>query len=225
MTDDTLTAFALPRRPAALVFDMDGLIFDTETLYREAIFAAAAEAGRAMTPALFLSLIGNPWPRNRALLLAAFGEAFAVEAFRDEWVRYFEALALHRQFLKPGVVALLDRLDALGLPRAIATSSAHATAAHHLAAHGLAGRFHHIVAQGDYARGKPAPDPYLLAAARLGVAPALCLALEDSHNGVRSAAAAGMMTVMVPDLLEATDEISALCVGIAPDLHAVARLL
>lgn len=204
---------------------MDGLIFDTETLYRQAIFAAAVEGGHAMTPALFRSMIGNPWPRNRALLLEAFGESFAVEAFRDAWVRHFEALTLHRQFLKPGVVALLDRLDARGLPRAIATSSAHATAGHHLAAHGLQGRFHHIVAQGDYARGKPAPDPYLLASARLGVAPGLCLALEDSHNGVRSAAAAGMMTVMVPDLLEATAEIAALCIGIAPDLHAVARLL
>ncbi|MGG5890750.1 HAD family hydrolase [Falsiroseomonas sp. HC035] len=225
MTDDLPPAFALPHKPAALVFDMDGLIFDTETLYREAIFAAAAEAGQAMTPALFLSLVGNPWPRNRALLLAAFGNAFAVEAFRDDWVRHFEALVLHREFLKPGVVALLDRLDALGLPRAIATSSSHATAEHHLAAHGLAGRFHHIIAYGDYARGKPAPDPYLLAAERLGVAPARCLALEDSHNGVRSAAAAGMMTVMVPDLLEATDEVATLCIGVAPDLHAVARLI
>lgn len=219
------TGFTLPRRPAALVFDMDGLIFDTETLYRQAIFAAAAEGGHAMTPALFLSMLGNPWARNRALLLRAFGAGFAVEAFRDEWVRHFAALTLDRQFLKPGVLALLDRLDALGLPRAIATSSSHASAAHHLAAHGLAGRFHHVVAQGDYARGKPEPDPYLLAAERLGVAPALCLALEDSHNGVRSAAAAGMMTVMVPDLLEATAEIAALCVGIATDLHAVARLL
>ena len=64
-----------------------------------------------------------------------------------------------------------------------------------------------MVAHGDYASGKPAPDPFLKAAERLGVAPALCLALEDSHNGVRSASAAGMMTVMVPDLIPPTDEI------------------
>jgi beta-phosphoglucomutase-like phosphatase (HAD superfamily) len=82
-----------------------------------------------------------------------------------------------------------------------------------------------VVAAGDYAQGKPAPDPFLLAAARLGVAPGLCLALEDSHNGVRSAAAAGTMTVMVPDLLEPTPEIAALAFAVLPDLHAVRRLL
>ncbi|MFX7740030.1 HAD family hydrolase, partial [Acinetobacter baumannii] len=75
------------------------------------------------------------------------------------------------------------------------------------AAHGLLGRFDAIVAHGDYVRGKPAPDPFLRAAERLGVEPKLCLALEDSHNGVRSASSSGMMTVMVPDILEATDEI------------------
>ncbi len=81
---------------------------------------------------------------------------------------------------------------------------------HHLAAHGLEARFHAVVGAGDYAAGKPAPDPFLTAAARLGVAPQACLALEDSHNGVRSAVAAGMMTVMVPDLLPPTGEIRGL---------------
>jgi HAD superfamily hydrolase (TIGR01509 family) len=127
--------------------------------------------------------------------------------------------------VKPGTHELLDALDALGLPRGIATSSSHKTVQHHLGAHGLGGRFHQIVASGDYAAGKPAPDPYLLAAKRLGVAPPLCLALEDSHNGVRSAAAAGMMTIMVPDLLEATEEISGLCTFVVRDLHVVRRLL
>lgn len=109
----------------------------------------------------------------------------------------------------------------MGVPRAIATSSRHETARDHLSAHSLTKRFHAVVAHGDSAASKPAPDPYLLAASRLGVAPSLCLALEDSHNGVRSASSAGMMTVMVPDLLEATDEIAALCTFVATDLHAV----
>jgi len=81
------------------------------------------------------------------------------------------------------------------------------------------------VAAGDYACGKPNPDPFLTAAAKLGAEPASCLALEDSHNGVRAAAAAGMMTVMVPDLLPATTEMRSLCVAIAEDLHQVADLL
>ena len=130
-----------------------------------------------------------------------------------------------RAKVPPGVVELLDCLDANSLPRAIATSSSHRTAQHHLAFHNLAGRFHHVVASGDYTAGKPAPDPYLMAAKRMGVAPGLCLALEDSYNGVRSASAAGMMTIMVPDLLDPTDEIRGLCTLIANDLHAVRGLL
>jgi beta-phosphoglucomutase-like phosphatase (HAD superfamily) len=86
-------------------------------------------------------------------------------------------------------------------------------------------RFQEIVGQGDYERGKPAPDPFLKAAERLGVKPGLCLALEDSHNGIRSASSAGMMTIMVPDLLEPTDEIRGLCACVVRDLHEVRSLI
>ena len=82
-----------------------------------------------------------------------------------------------------------------------------------------------MVAAGDYARGKPNPDPFLTAAARLDMPPEDCLALEDSHNGVRAAHAAGMMTVMVPDLLEATDEMRAKCLAIAESLHHVRDMI
>ena len=122
-----------------------------------------------------------------------------------------------RLALKPGVVELLDVLDELRLPRAIATSSSHRTVRHHLAAHDLAGRFDAVVGSGDYAAGKPAPDPFLTAAERLGVEPRRCLALEDSHNGIRAASAAGMMTIMVPDLLEPTEEIRGSARSIARD--------
>ena len=87
--------------------------------------------------------------------------------------------------------------------------------------HGLVGRFDAIVASGDYARGKPSPDPFLRAAELLGEAPDNCVALEDSHNGVRSAAAAGMRTIMVIDLLPPTEEIRSLCYLVANDLHEV----
>ena len=93
----------------------------------------------------------------------------------------------------------------------------------HLGPSGIIPRFHTVIARGDYAQGKPNPDPFLTAAARLGIDPVHCLALEDSHNGVRAASSAGMMTVMVPDLLDATDEMQSLCVRIAQDLHEVER--
>jgi HAD superfamily hydrolase (TIGR01509 family) len=215
----------LPRRPAAVIFDMDGLLFDTEALYQEAIMTAAGDVGREMTPAIFHSMIGRPWLQTRQFLLEHYGSSFPVDEFRAAWHRHFDVIVATRLALKPGAVELLDTLDALDLPRAIATSSSHRTAQHHLTAHELVDRFHQVVAHGDYAAGKPAPDPYLKAAERLGVDPSLCLALEDSHNGVRSASAAGMMTIMVPDLLEATDEIKGLCTFVVPDLHVVRRLV
>ena len=126
--------------------------------------------------------------------------------------------------MKAGARELLDQLDELGLPRAIATSSSHATVQGHLSAHGLAHRFHAVVALGDYANSKPAPDPFLEAAERLGVQAQDCLALEDSHNGIRAASAAGMMTVMVPDLIEPTVELRGLCVVVS-SLHEVRALI
>ncbi|UFN49359.1 HAD family phosphatase [Roseomonas sp. OT10] len=216
-----LSPMPLPQRPEAVVFDMDGLLFDTETLYRASLFAAAEEMGHPMTDEVHRAMLGCPWPVIQGQLVAHLGSEAAVAAFRTVWTGRFEALLETGLCLKAGVVELLDTLDALGLPRAIATSSRHASVSHHLAAHGLTGRFHAVVAQGDYARSKPAPDPFLAAAARLGLAPERCLALEDSHNGVRSAASAGMMTVMVPDLLEATEEMRGLCRHVAGDLHAV----
>jgi len=215
----------LPRLPQAVVFDMDGLLFDTETLYQEAAALAAAEGGHDVSSGIIFRLVGLPWRRGRELLIEHFGAAFPVEDFETAWRRHFWLIAETRLTLKPGVLELLEALDALGLPRAIATSSSHRTVRHHLAAHGLAGRFQAIVGDGDYAAGKPAPDPFLTAAVRLGIAPEACLALEDSHNGIRSASAAGMMTIMVPDLLPPTEEIRALCTLVAADLHEVSRLI
>jgi len=215
----------LPYMPTAIVFDMDGLLFDTEALYQEAILVAAAEGGHDMTSGIFSRTIGLPWPQTRSLLLAHFGNAFPADEFVAAWVRHFDLIATTRLSLKPGAIELLDTLDDLRLPRAIATSSARDTVEHHLMAHDLGGRFHEIVGHGDYAVGKPAPDPFLKAAERLGVEPLLCLAVEDSHNGVRSASSAGMMTIMVPDLLEPTDEIRGLCTFVARDLHEVRSLI
>jgi beta-phosphoglucomutase-like phosphatase (HAD superfamily) len=215
----------LPRRTVAVIFDMDGLLFDTEALYQQSIMTAAVEVGHEMTPAIFRRMVGHPWQQNRTVLLDHFGVAFPVDELRAAWLRHFDLVVATGLSLKSGVVELLDTLDELRLPRAIATSSSHHHVQHHLTAYDLVDRFHDIVAHGDYAAGKPAPDPFLRAAERLRVQPQLCLALEDSHNGVRSASSAGMMTVMVPDLLEPTDEMRGLCAFVLPDLHAVRRLL
>jgi HAD superfamily hydrolase (TIGR01509 family) len=215
----------LPRSPAAVIFDMDGLLFDSERLYGEAILTAAREVGCAMSHEVFLQLVGRSHEINQRFLLEHYGADYPLDALIAAWGRHFRMMTAAGVPLKPGAVELLDLLDELGLPRAIATSSAHATVQRNLAALELVDRFHGVVARGDYASGKPSPDPFLKAAERLGVAPALCLALEDSHNGVRSASAAGMMTIMVPDLIAPTEEIHGLCTLVVDDLHAVCRLV
>lgn len=212
---------SLPRVPKAVVFDMDGLLIDSEALYFAAMRAAATDMGREMPRDLYLRMIGLTWADNQRQVLEHFGAAFDSEAFLDGTRRHFHQLTEAEVALKAGVLEILEALDGLRLPRAIATSSRRADVDRHLGHHGLLGRFDAILAHGDYARPKPNPDPYLLAAERLGVAPDQCLALEDSHNGVRAAAAAGMMTVMVPDMLEPTEEMQSLCVRIAADLHEV----
>ena len=216
---------SLPYAPQAIVFDMDGLLFDTEALYQQAFREAAKLGGYDVSADVVRSAIGVPWVRGRGLMLQQLGEQFPIDDYYARMTERFTELSATELRLKPGVVELLDLLDDLHLPRCIATSSAHATVREHLSAHRLTHRFHAVVGHGDYRNSKPAPDPYLLAAERLGVPAQFCLALEDSHGGVRSAAAAGMMTIMVPDLVPPTAEITALCHCVAQSLHDVTALV
>nr|WP_274706975.1 HAD family phosphatase [Allorhizobium sonneratiae] len=217
--------FRLPRPPKAVVFDMDGLILDSEILYRKSVISAGAASGLDVGPSVYEAMLGRPWPGIVALLKDHYGADFDADAFRLIWIEHFDALIENELALKAGVISLLDRLDAVGLPRAICTSSTHRAVQHHLGGFDLLHRFHHIVAEGDYAKGKPAPDPYLTAASRLDIAPQDCLVLEDSFNGIRSAASAGMMAVMVPDMLAPSDEIRALATLVINDLTEVGDLI
>ena len=94
----------LPRPPIAVVFDMDGLLFDTERLYQEALHIAAAEAGCEVVPDFFNQTLGLPWPECRVLLLSHFGETFAVDDFQAVWIRHFWVIAETRLTLKTGVL-------------------------------------------------------------------------------------------------------------------------
>jgi HAD superfamily hydrolase (TIGR01509 family) len=215
----------LPRKAHAVVFDMDGLLFNTEALYRDAIMAAAAEGDHDIPLAFYLSTIGMSGEATRTAFNERCGTAFDFDLFWTTASTQFRDLSKLQLCLKAGVVELLDFLDEAGLPRAIATSSRHEDVQFNLGAQGLLDRFETIIARGDYSRGKPYPEPFLKAAERLGVAPELCVALEDSYNGVRAAAGAGMMTIMVPDLLPPTAEMEELCVCIVEDLHKVGALI
>jgi len=209
----------------AVIFDMDGLLIDTERVLFETMAQVAPDFGVAIDRPLFQSLIGLPIGPSSAILVETFGADFRLDDFLAAVRVKARAINAAGVCLKAGVVELLDVLDDLGLPRCVCTSSARKNAEHHLGQHGLVERFDAIVARGDYAQGKPHPEPFLTAASKLGVDPQACLALEDSHNGVRAAHAAGMQVVMVPDMLEATEEMRALCVHIGESLHDAAGLL
>ena len=215
----------LPRPVQAVVFDMDGLLIDSEVLVRAGVRRAAARLGHDFPDALYASTMGCSDTVYLASVREHFGPDFPMQAYLEAEAAEIAASLAGGVALKAGVVELIDHIDRLGLPSAVATSSSRASAEKHLGQHGLWDRFRTVVAREDVTRHKPHPAPYLEAARRLGVAPTACLALEDSHNGVRAAHAAGMMTVMAPDLLHATEEMQGLCLHIVEDLHAVRGLL
>lgn len=204
---------------------MDGLLLDTEVIYRAAHMAAAGDFGHAMTHVLYATLIGMPRETADRLLLAAFGPHLVLPDYHVSFDRHFEALCRDGLPLRPGVEAFLAVLDAAGLPRAVATSTERSRARRHLEEAGILHRFDAIVTRSDVSQGKPHPETFLRAAEALAIVPSNCLALEDSYNGVRAASAAGMMTVMVPDLLPATDETRTLCVAECASLFIVADAL
>jgi HAD superfamily hydrolase (TIGR01509 family) len=213
---------SLPRKPLAVVFDLDGTLIDSEALVREAYFTTCGQFGVAMSDAQFLTLVGLNRDDNDVRLRGFYGADFPLEDFHTA-NRAF--LFEHVAPLKPGACELMDALDALGAPYALATSSGPPWVERHFKAHALTDRFGAVVTRADCANGKPHPEPYLKASAALGAAPADVLALEDSHAGVTSAHAAGCMTVMIPDLLDANDDMRAKALLIVESLHDVRALL
>ncbi|MDB5929518.1 MAG: phosphatase [Polaromonas sp.] len=210
----------------AVIFDMDGLLLNTEILARRALQLAGADLGLELTDAFFALLIGVPADGNRRLLFEHYGSAAPADALFAAAARHQRTLIDSGEMqLKPGVLELLDQLDQAGLPHGVATSSGRDKALHHLQRAGIAERFQAIVTRDEVARGKPHPDLFLRAAQALGMAPGSCIALEDSYNGVRAAHAAAMPVIMVPDLLPPNDEMMGKCVTIVSDLHAVSAML
>ena len=191
-----------PRRPAALravLFDMDGLLVDSEPLWFVAEAAVMARLGGQWGEADQQALIGGSLDRTVSWLLAKA----AAPASREDVARWLvdemAALILARGLpLQPGAGPLLAALDAVGVPCALVTASSRAIMDAVLTVTGLS--FDVTVCGEDVRRGKPDPEPYLLAAARLGVPAAGCVVLEDSPTGIAAARAAGCPVIAVPSV-------------------------
>jgi len=205
----------------AVIFDMDGTILDTESVFRDIVYEVCEDLGFPMLEHVHLAMIGSSHETSNRILVEAFGSSFPYTLFDQRCGAGMAARMDLAVPLKAGVTEMLDELEARGIPTAIATSSRKAHAARHLSRAGVSERFRTVVTRDDVAYPKPHPEPYITAARRLAVEPARCLAFEDSHSGVRAAHAAGMQTVMVPDLVRPTDEIARLCVAVMDSLsHA-----
>lgn len=191
----------------AIIFDLDGTLIDSEPVFRAVAKLAALRFDREFSDELFFELLGLPGVQVEAGIRAAFGPDFPLEAYRDSfatvWLEYVDE---HGIASKPGVHDFIEHLSRERVPHAIATSTQHDRARESLAVAGLGDRFEHLVGGDQVKNGKPAPDIYLTAAARIGIDPRHCIAIEDSKVGVLSAAAAGMHTIMIPDLKPPDDE-------------------
>jgi HAD superfamily hydrolase (TIGR01509 family) len=215
-----MTALPALRPFSAVVFDMDGTLLDTELVFKQIVYEVSEGLGFTMTDDVHGRMVGSSHEATNKMLVEAYGVSFPYELFDAECRRLMHGRMQQSVPVKAGVPEFLRELKARRIPMAVATSSRAAHALTHLGTAGLLDVFHAVVTRDDVTHPKPHPEPYLTAARLLGVHPQTCLAIEDSHSGVRAAHAAGMQTVMVPDLVQPTPDLRALCT-VMPSLHTV----
>ncbi|GDX95305.1 phosphatase [Planctomycetia bacterium] len=185
-------------RIRAVVFDLDGLLVNTEELYQHVGSELLRRRGRTFGPDLLDAMMGRPQQVSLRIMIDWHGLADTIETLAAETREIFAGLLDTRLETMPGAVPLLDDLSARGLPHAVATSSGPDFAADVLGRVGIRDRFAFVLTSADVVRGKPDPEIYRTAASRLDVAPDAMLVLEDSEAGCRAAVAAGAVVVAVP---------------------------
>lgn len=186
-------------RIRAVVFDLDGLLVNTEDLYEQAGETVLRRRGKTYDADLREQMMGRPVTDAIQLMIDCHSLPDSLEELMCECREVLEKLMATSLAFMPGVKELLDALDDADLPIAVATSATPEYADHVLTTLGIKGRFRFILTSGDIRRGKPDPEVYLLAADRLGIPPSGMMVLEDSGNGCRAAVEAGAYTVAVPN--------------------------
>jgi HAD superfamily hydrolase (TIGR01509 family) len=206
----------------AAIFDMDGLLIDSERAIMAAWLAGARELGFELRQADFVQVIGRAAREGNVILAGLLGGELALKQTAAHVRAAMRQDGADPVFpLKCGAATLLEALAAAGVPCAVASSSSVEEIRHRLghADVDVLRHFEAIAGGNEVTHGKPDPALYLLAAARLGVAPEHCIAFEDSENGARAAQAAGIRVVIVPDLKPPSPEVAARAHGVIGSLE------
>ncbi len=210
----------------AVLFDMDGLMLDSERIYYRAQQDAAGQLGYDASHDLMVSFVGLSAEKCEATIVKAADHIFTVEQFHNLWSRLWREYVEHDGMpLKEGLLPLLQWLQDQGVSRSVVTSSLGHEAELALELSDIGSYFSVVVTGDDVVNMKPAPDIYLLAAERIGVEPAQCIALEDSDAGVLAASSARMRTVMIPDLRAPSQEARDKAYAVLPSLNAAFPLI
>lgn len=190
----------MPNQPAikAVVFDLDGLMFNTETLYQQVGGELMRRRGKTFGPDLLDQIMGRRTHVALQMMIDWHKLPDTVETLSLESAQIFSAILDTQLERMPGLEVLLESLESAGIPKAIATSSVRPFTLRVLGQFNLAPRFEFILTAEDVTEGKPHPEIYQKAAVRLNVEPRQMMVLEDSFNGCRAAIAAGAFTVAVP---------------------------
>lgn len=215
------------KRPIrGILFDMDGLVLDSEVLYTRFWREAAAALGYTMTVEQSLGMRSLGKKLGQPYLESLFGPGIDYTELRSKRIELMDAyVAEHGIAPKPGIYELMDYLHSHGIAAAITSSSPMDYIQKHLKAVNLLHRFDKLCSGHEVPNGKPAPDIYLLGAAGLGLRPEECLALEDSPTGILSAHRAGCLPVMIPDLDQPDEPTRSLLYAKADSLSDIIDLI
>jgi HAD superfamily hydrolase (TIGR01509 family) len=203
---------------AAVIFDMDGLMLDTERVYREVFVRAAADCRIDFPSHLPEALLGRNTVDMKRMLAEALKDDALFEWFMERNRHHYAICFAEVPPIKRGLHELLDFLESRQIPKVVATSTPRSSAVARLEQCGLLSRFNSVSCGDEVPHGKPAPDLFLLAASRIPADPKQCVVLEDSEAGVTGGHAAGMTVFMVPDLKQPTEDIRGMAGGVYESL-------